>query len=263
MLLIEVDGYWAHTTPTAFEEDPRRRNLLVGLGYMVRTLHAQAGAQSSPCGCRGDRLLAAASLRRLTNLGRERVADDAISTEERWGGVRGVGSAAEEAVEELDAPGRASGAGLDAVRAAREPRRGRGGRASATAPAPSRVRVVAPTGGARSACRRPVIRSASVRPARFVVATPSPTYPPAHALPDAPVVAARRIPVARDAERPAPGVGDARARGSRATSVGEDAAEVDEHRTRRGRTRVGSSDPKWYGAPRPPNAMRSSAVRCP
>jgi hypothetical protein len=37
MLLIEVDGYWAHTTPTAFEEDPRRRNLLVGLGYMVRT----------------------------------------------------------------------------------------------------------------------------------------------------------------------------------------------------------------------------------
>jgi hypothetical protein len=37
MLLIEVDGYWAHTTPEAFEEDPRRRNLLLGLGYMVRT----------------------------------------------------------------------------------------------------------------------------------------------------------------------------------------------------------------------------------
>ena len=36
MLLIEVDGYWSHTNPQAFEEDPRRQNLLVDRGYMVR-----------------------------------------------------------------------------------------------------------------------------------------------------------------------------------------------------------------------------------
>ena len=36
MLLIEVDGYWSHTTPQAFEEDRRRQNLLVDRGYMVR-----------------------------------------------------------------------------------------------------------------------------------------------------------------------------------------------------------------------------------
>jgi len=36
MLVIEVDGYWSHTNPLAFEEDPRRQNLLLGAGYMVK-----------------------------------------------------------------------------------------------------------------------------------------------------------------------------------------------------------------------------------
>jgi very-short-patch-repair endonuclease len=41
MLLIEVDGFSAHTTPEAFEEDPRRQNLLVDKGYMVRRYTAK------------------------------------------------------------------------------------------------------------------------------------------------------------------------------------------------------------------------------
>lgn len=36
MLLIEVDGFWTHTTREAFEEDRRRQNLLLDKGYMVR-----------------------------------------------------------------------------------------------------------------------------------------------------------------------------------------------------------------------------------
>ncbi len=67
-----------------------------------------------------------------------------------------------------------------------------------------------PTHGSRtSSVSRPSTRSRRVRPARFVVATPSPTYPPAQASPVPRSSPTEALPVAGDPERPAPGVGEA------------------------------------------------------
>jgi hypothetical protein len=41
MLAIEVDGYGPHTTPAQFEEDRRRQNLIVEVGYMVQRYTAK------------------------------------------------------------------------------------------------------------------------------------------------------------------------------------------------------------------------------
>ncbi len=40
MLVIEVDGYGPHTDPQRFDEDCRRQNLIVDVGYMVRRYSA-------------------------------------------------------------------------------------------------------------------------------------------------------------------------------------------------------------------------------
>ena len=70
-----------------------------------------------------------------------------------------------------------------------------------------------PTHGSRvSSVSRPRTRSRRVRPARLVVLTPSPTYPPAQPSPVVAVQPDRGAPVARDAERAAPRVGDPGAR---------------------------------------------------
>src|SRR4051812_37270722 len=71
----------------------------------------------------------------------------------------------------------------------------------------SHPRAGAPTHGSRvSSVSRPRIRSRSVRPARFAAATPSPTYPPAHASPRAtsiPPPGGPRPPAAPPGGRPA------------------------------------------------------------
>ncbi len=41
MLAIEIDGFGPHTTPAQFEEDRRRQNLIVEVGFMVRRYTAR------------------------------------------------------------------------------------------------------------------------------------------------------------------------------------------------------------------------------
>ena len=56
----------------------------------------------------------------------------------------------------------------------------------------------------------PTMRSASVRPARFAAATPSPTYPPAHAGCRRSIESDRRSPIPRHPQHAAPAMGDGR-----------------------------------------------------
>ena len=93
-----------------------------------------------------------------------------------------------------------------------------------------------------------MIRSASVRPARFVVATPSPTYPPAHARP-----VARSSPTEQTQSRGSP-EGPPQ-RWVTAASARPGTART-EHQLAHGAPRVAVearaiAEPKWYGAPRP------------
>ena len=64
-------------------------------------------------------------------------------------------------------------------------------------------------GSAVSGVSAPVMRSASVRPARLVVDTPSPTYPPAQARPVARSRPTEECQSRGMPERAAPGVGEA------------------------------------------------------
>ena len=70
------------------------------------------------------------------------------------------------------------------------------------------------------------------------------------------------LPVAGHAERPAPVVRERRRRRARGTARGPP-RRASSAPARRCRTRGSIRDPKWYGAPRPPKAMRPSAVRWP
>ena len=108
----------------------------------------------------------------------------------------------------------------------------------------------------------PVTRSASVRPARLVVATPSPTYPPAQPIPvprSSPTDAAQSRAMPRQPPH---------------WWVNSHVVQLREHLAQHAcggrrrpaasrRTTDGCATAKWYGAPRPPNASRPSAVRWP
>src|SRR6266540_3300147 len=119
-----------------------------------------------------------------------------------------------------------------------------------------------PTQGSRiSSVSRPSTRSASVRPARFVAATPSPTYPPAW-----PIRVAGSKPTEAYQSRGTPSgppqvwlISWSTSANAGKSSV---SARASSAKTAGSRSYSGKIfEPKWYGAPRPPNASRSSAVR--
>ena len=121
-----------------------------------------------------------------------------------------------------------------------------------------------PTHGSRTrSVSRPSTRSAQGAAGQVGGADAVADVPAGPGQPGRRVEPDRGAPVARHAERPAPGVRDAVRR--RAPGTGRPASPCSrrEDRGRRGRTSARIREPKWYGAPRPPKTSRSSAVRWP
>ena len=133
-------------------------------------------------------------------------------------------------------------------------------RPRARARAPRTCCGAPPRAGWSAPTLSPATRSARVRPARLAAATPCPGVAARPAESRRRVVGHRRAPVARHAEHAAPGVLDPGAGGG-----GEQPPQHPGQRGHRGRVGL----PRWsvaeanrYGTPRPPSAIRPSAVRC-